>query len=181
MQRHPDAFRIRLARPDEVMRLREIEDVAGTLFSGLGLIDEELDSSFPLEDLSRLVNAGQAWVACAADDVPVGMVIASVRDGAVYLEELDVLPTHGRRGLGTRLIASVCSWARSQGYVAVTLSTFRDVPWNAPFYRRQGFRELLLSEWTPGMPAIRERESRHGLRVAARVFMRRELTDGAPS
>ena len=63
MQLHPETFRIRLARPDEVMRLREIEDIAGTLFSGLGLIDEELDSSFPLEDLSRLVNAGQAWVA----------------------------------------------------------------------------------------------------------------------
>jgi GNAT superfamily N-acetyltransferase len=180
MQLHLEAFRIRLARPDEVMRLREIEDIAGTLFSGLGLVDEELDSSFPLEELSRLVDAGQAWVACATDDVPVGMVIVSVRDDAVYVEELDVLPTHGRRGLGSRLIACVCNWARSQGYVAVTLSTFRDVPWNAPFYRKQAFRDLLPSEWTPGMAAIREREARHGLQVAARVFMRCELADRAP-
>jgi GNAT superfamily N-acetyltransferase len=170
-----ESARIRLARPDEVGRLREIEDVAGTLFSGLGLIDEELDRSFPLEDLSRLIGIGQAWVACTMDDVPVGMVLASVRDDAVYIEEMDVLPMQGRRGLGTRLLASVCAWARSQGYAAVTLSTFADLPWNGPFYRKRGFRDLSPSEWTAGMRAIREREARHGLRVAARVFMRREL------
>ena len=41
------SYHIRLARPDEVPRLREIEDEAGTLFSGLGLVDEALDVSFP--------------------------------------------------------------------------------------------------------------------------------------
>jgi hypothetical protein len=49
--------------------------------------------------------------------------------------------------------------------------------WNAPFYRKQGFRSLQPAEWTPGMRAIREREARHGLRVEARVFMRRELSE----
>jgi hypothetical protein len=77
-------FRIRLARPDEVPRLREIEDEAGTVFSGPGLIDEDLDASFPLDDLRRLVAMGQVWVGCLEDDLPVGMVIASVREGAVY-------------------------------------------------------------------------------------------------
>ena len=175
MRPGPEAVRIRPARPDEVGRLREIEDIAGTVFSGLGLIDEELDRSFPLEDLSRLISIGQAWAACTTDDIPVGMVLASVRDGDVYVEEMDVLPTHGRQGLGTRLLAFVCAWASSQGHAAVTLSTFRDLPWNGPFYRKRGFRELRPSEWTPGMRAIREREARHGLRVAARVFMRREV------
>jgi len=59
----------------------------------------------------------------------------------------------------------------------VTLSTFRDVPWNGPFYRKHGFKDLKPSEWTPGMKEIRENEARHGLLVDARVFMRRE-TDG---
>jgi GNAT superfamily N-acetyltransferase len=171
----PEDGRIRPARPDEARRLWEIEDVAGTLFSGLGLIDEALDPSFPLEDLTHLIGIGQAWVTCTTDDVPVGMVLASVRDGAVYIEEMDVLPSHGRRGLGSRMLAFVCEWARSQGYPAVTLSTFRDVPWNGPFYRKRGFRDLLPSEWTPGMRRIREREARHGLSIAARVFMRFEV------
>jgi hypothetical protein len=62
----------------------------------------------------------------------------------------------------------------------VTLSTFRDVPWNGPFYRNHGFRDLEPAEWTPGMRAIREKEAQQGLRVEARVFMRRELGGATP-
>ena len=175
MDQPPDSYRIRLARPDEIPRLREIENEAGTIFSGLGLIDEALDVSFPLGELARLVVMGQAWVACPAGGVPVGMVIASVREGTAYVEEMDVLPAHGRRGLGARLLARACAWAQAQGHPAITLSTFRDVPWNGPFYRKHGFRELPPAEWTPGMRAIREKEAQHGLHVQARVFMRRDL------
>ncbi|GAA2874744.1 hypothetical protein GCM10010472_35160 [Pseudonocardia halophobica] len=50
----------------------------------------------------------------------------------------------------------------------------RGVPWNGPFYRRNGFRDLRRDEWSPGMEAIRAAEARHGLRVDARVFMRHE-------
>lgn len=181
MGQEPTSYRIRRARPDEVPRLRAIEDAAGAMFSGLGLIDEALDVSSPLDDLARLVAMGQAWVACLEDDLPVGMVIASVREGAAYVEEMDVLPAHGRRGLGGRLLACVCAWAQAQGHAAVTLSTFRDVPWNGPFYRKHGFRDLQPAEWTAGMRAIREQEARHGLAVEARVFMRRELGGIGPA
>ena len=171
----PHSYQIRLARLGEVARLQQIENEAGALFSGLGLIDETLDLSFPLGELKRLVGLGQVWVACTADDTPVGAIISSVREGAAYVEELDVLPAHGRRGLGARLLASVCAWAEQQGLPAGTLSTFRAVPWNGPFYRKQGFRELTREEWTPGMRRIRELEATHGLHVEQRVFMRREL------
>jgi GNAT superfamily N-acetyltransferase len=170
-----DPYRLRTARPDERDRIQEIEDLAGTRFAGLGLIDESLDAGFPTAELDRLIRAGQVWVACDAADRAVGMVIASVRDDAVYVEEMDVLAEHGRRGLGGRLLGAVCTWAREQGYSAVTLSTFRDVPWNGPFYRTQGFTDLPPAAWTPGMRAIRENEARHGLRTDMRVFMRRDL------
>jgi len=179
MEQEAGTHRIRLARPDEIGRVREIEDEAGTLFAGLGLIDEALDVSFPLDDLARLVSMGQVWVAGPDGGPPVGMVIASVRDGAVYVEEMDVLPAYGRRGLGGRLLEAVCAWAQARGYSAVTLSTFRDVLWNGPFYRKHGFRDLQPAEWTPGMRAIRDQEARHGLRVQERVFMRRELSSRA--
>jgi GNAT superfamily N-acetyltransferase len=170
-----NAYRICLARSDDVPRVREIEDEAGTMFIGLGLIDEALDVSFPLDDLIRLVEAGQVWVACLADGLAVGMVIASVLDDASYVEEMDVVPAHGRRGVGACLLATVCDWAEDRGHRAVTLSTFRDVPWNGPFYRKQGFRDLRPAEWTSSMRAIRDKEARHGLHVRERVFMRREI------
>jgi predicted N-acetyltransferase YhbS len=103
------------------------------------------------------------------------MVIASVRDGTAYVEEMDVLTDHGRRGLGGRLLEAVCTWAQEQGHPAVTLSTFRDVPWNGPFYRKHGFADLAPADWTPGMHVIREQEANHGLRTEARVFMRRDI------
>ena len=170
-------YRIRLARADEVARIRQIEDEAGTMFSGLGLIDEALDPSFPLDAVARLIGERQVWVACQEDDVPVGMVIASVREGAAYIEELDVVPAHGRRGLGSRLVECVCEWAKACEYRTVTLSTFRDLPWNGPFYRKRGFRDLSPADWTADMHAIREREVQHGLRVDTRVFMRRVMIE----
>jgi 4-diphosphocytidyl-2-C-methyl-D-erythritol kinase len=172
---HCSRYRIRLARLDEVPRVREIEDEAGRAFSGLGLVDEALDVAFPLDELARLVGLGQVWVGCLEDGLAVGMVIASAREGLAYIEEMDVLPAHGRRGLGAGLLARACAWAEARGYAAVTLSTFRDVPWNGPFYRKHGFTDLPPAEWTPGMRAIREKEAHNGLRVEARVFMRREL------
>ena len=57
----------------------------------------------------------------------------------VHLEEIDVHPDHSRRGVGTRLVLHVCEWAAGQEYQLVTLTTFRDVAWNMPWYARLGF------------------------------------------
>src|SRR5436305_1030080 len=170
-------YHIRLARPDEVGMLREIEDEAGERFNGLDIFDPAMSSSFSLDEMFRLAKLDQVWVACDSNDRPVGMIIASIRCGYAYIEELDVLMEHGRQGLGTRLIQQVCKWARAQGCDAVDLSTFRDVPWNGPFYRKNGFRDLTSDEWTADMPRIREIETSQGLVPAARVFMRRGLNN----
>jgi hypothetical protein len=36
------------------------------------------------------------------------------------------------------------------GYPAVTLRTFRDVPWNGPFYLRRGFAVVDSAALSPG-------------------------------
>ena len=172
-----NSYNIRLARPTEILTMREIEDKASERFLGLGLIeDESSDSSFPLEDLARLVAEESVWVVVSSkDDVPVGMIIASERDGIGYVEELDVLTDHGRQGLGSRLLEHACAWANKKGFSAIALSTFSVVPWNAPFYRKHGFTDLAFENWTPGMQSIRLKEGELGLKLDARVFMRREL------
>ena len=59
-------------------------------------------------------------------------------------------------------------------YPAITLTTYADVPWNAPYYARRGFVEI--SEFGPGLRAEREREQQLGLdEVGPRVVMRRDL------
>jgi hypothetical protein len=81
-------YRVRLARVGEVARLREIEDEAGTIFAGLGLIDEAPDVPFPLDEPVQLVGMEQVWMACQEDDPPVGVVIASAREGVAYVDDL---------------------------------------------------------------------------------------------
>ncbi|HSZ35572.1 MAG TPA: GNAT family N-acetyltransferase, partial [Acidimicrobiales bacterium] len=75
-------------------------------------------------------------------DPPVGLCrIDAVGDGA-HLEQLSVRPEHGRHGLGRSLLRAGIDWAEARGYPELTLTTFRDVPWNGPFYASEGFVEV---------------------------------------
>jgi hypothetical protein len=72
------------------------------------------------------------------------------------------------------LVAAVCDWARFQGYGAVTLTTFRDVAWNGPFYARMGFG--VLDDLTPGLQAIRDHERAIGDDdLGPRIAMRKDV------
>jgi GNAT superfamily N-acetyltransferase len=88
---------------------------------------------------------------------------------------LDVDPDFGRRGIGRRLVEAACDWARAKGSERITLSTFRDVAWNAPFYTRLGFITLLGDELSKALQELRENERRDGLDPDKRVMMYRTL------
>jgi predicted N-acetyltransferase YhbS len=90
-----------------------------------------------------------------------------------HLEEIDVRPEHGRRGLGRRLVRAVCTWAESNGYQAVTLTTFRDVAFNMPFYARLGFEVIPSEELSTALRVVVQDETRRGLDPGRRVTMRR--------
>jgi hypothetical protein len=77
--------------------------------------------------------------------------------------------------VGRALLEHVAVRAAGAGVPALTLTTFAEVPWNAPYYRRCGFHVVEESRWTPGLRAIREREAEHGLDRWPRVAMRRDL------
>lgn len=77
----------------------------------------------------------------AQPDTVVGFVHVLERDGFAHLEQISVLPQHGRRGHGQRLVEAAKEEARQRGYDSLTLRTYADVPWNAPFYARLGFVE----------------------------------------
>jgi predicted DCC family thiol-disulfide oxidoreductase YuxK/GNAT superfamily N-acetyltransferase len=171
----PGEIRIRPALAAELPELQRVEREAGTRFRGMGLIDHLLEHSLSLPELSGHQRSGRVWVAADEHNRPVGFAVASVVGGGAHLEELDVLPQAGRRGIGTRLVATVCDWAASQGYSTITLSTFRGVPWNAPFYDRLGFRRLAPAELSPALREVRAREEHLGIALEQRVMMRREL------
>ncbi len=93
----------------------------------------------------------------------------------MHIFELSVHPVHGKKGLGRKLVEAVCDWSKDKGFEAVTLSTFRDLPWNGPFYLSCGFRELERHEWTQALLLAHYHEEDLGLPLERRCFMRREL------
>jgi GNAT superfamily N-acetyltransferase len=168
-------LRTRLARPDELARLQRIEVAAGRLFATIGMDDVAGDDPLPVARLAVYQADGRAWVSVDGDDRAVGYALACEVDGLGHLEQLSVLPAAGRQGRGAALLDAVAGWARSRLLPALTLSTFLDVPWNAPYYERHGFRVLAEHELTSGLRRLREVEAAHGLDTSRRAFMRREL------
>lgn len=172
----PDGYRIRPARENDAAACRRIEIAADELFRGLDLHDPDPDETNLTDDaLAAAARAGLLWVAVGEDDVPIGFALAAVLDGHGHLYELDVDPAHGRRGLGRRLVETVLRWAEAQGFTRVTLTTYRDVPWNAPYYERLGFRVVLPEALSPALRALVARESALGLDAGKRVVMCRDV------
>jgi len=96
-------------------------------------------------------------------------------EGEAHLELLAVRRDHGRRGIGTALVRAATLEARRRGHRRLTLSTYRDVPWNAPFYARLGFAELDRPEhWHRA--AQREERRRGLLEHGERLMMVTSLT-----
>lgn len=166
-------MRLRAARADELPALRRIEHLSGVIFRGVGMPDIADAAPIALGVLSEHQAAGRVWVAADLADRPVAFLVAEPVDASAHIAQVSVAPENARQGIGRRLIDHVDSWAAVGGLVALTLTTFRTVPWNAPYYRRLGFREL--TELTPGLSAIVAGEAAAGLDPAARVCMRREV------
>lgn len=166
---------IRQVAPDELDALRAIERAAGRWFADVGMPDIADDDPLPVDVLDRYRRAGTAWVAVDPADRPVAYLVAEFVDDAVHVEQVSVHPDHAGHGIGRSLLERAARHAVDTGVSALTLTTFEQVPWNAPYYLRCGFRVLAEADWTPGLRAIRAREAAHGLDRWPRVCMRREL------
>jgi GNAT superfamily N-acetyltransferase len=169
---------IRPPRPDELELLRDIERAAGVLFAQVGLGDVAENEPESVEALGAYLRAGRAWVV-TDDDVPVGYAVVDLVDGCAHLEQISVQPDHGGRGLGAALLEHVCEWARQQGYRSITLTTFADIAWNAPFYAKHGFRILTDADLGSELAARRAYEATLGLDPNRRVCMRRDFRSRA--
>lgn len=168
-------YYIRLAKQKDLPRLPEIERQAASRFLPYGLAETMSTLITATEALWEGLYTARLWVAVDPDDRPVGFALASVEDGDAHLDELDVLPEHGRRGLGTALVETVCQWAREAGFSAITLTTLNHIPWNAPFYRRLGFRVLHPEEYSDSQRIVLSLELNGDLPGSNRVMMCRDL------
>jgi ribosomal protein S18 acetylase RimI-like enzyme len=157
---------VRPARADELPLLAEIASRAETLFTVAGLQLPRI--VFPVD---KLPDSKAVFV---QGRPPVGFVRVEEVDGLAHIEELAVLPSHMRRGIGSALLEAACAWADGAGYPAITLITYADVAWNGPFYAARGFVEV--GALTPELVELRDWERTVGLdAIGRRIVMKRAL------
>jgi len=166
---------IRRGEMADIPWLAPIERAATLRFRGHPAFDAFWRQNFSHELFAEHVRDRTLWVVTIDDSHPVGLAFTSEIDGIAHLEEIDVHPDVAGRGIGSELLAAVAEIARVSGYRAISLSTLVDVPWNAPFYAKRGFRGLAPHELTPGLVRLQRREAAGGFPMHLRVIMRREL------
>lgn len=168
---------IRPAEPADIPHLPSVEQRAASVFDDwlaeTGLTREFLDDVTSVGEFDDARARGDLWVAVSPDEGPIGFAIVIILDGFVHLDEIDVVPEWARRGVGTALVRAVCEWAASEGYEKVTLSTFRDVPFNAPFYARLGFVPVARENLAPEHLELVKEERARGLHIDKRIVMER--------
>jgi GNAT superfamily N-acetyltransferase len=166
------------ARSRHLPLLPGIERAAAQLLRGYAsqsVLNETTDE----RTLANAAYQGRLWVALAGE-TPVGFALVEMlADDLPHLDELDVEPSHGRRGVGTALVRTVCEWATVSGFSMLTLTTFREVEWNLPFYARLGFTEIPGHLLRPELAAVVAEEASRGLVPEARAVMSYRCTPAA--
>lgn len=169
--------RVRDATPPDVALMAPIERAAGERFRSVGMDAIADDEPLPDELLRAAAAEGRLWVA-ELDGEVVGYALGErvgARGEQHHLEQVSVMPEAGGRGVGAALVERVAAWARQAGATSLTLATFRDVPWNGPWYERLGFVVVPHHELDAPLRAVRAHEVERGLDVSIRVCMRRPL------
>ncbi|GCD88353.1 GCN5 family N-acetyltransferase [Nocardioides sp. LS1] len=166
--------RLRLARPSDLRHLAAVEDSGGPMFAeAFGDDIAPVLLSPAGSGFDRALLAGFIVVADVDGEV-VGFAHVLDVEGHAHLEQISVVPEHGRRGIGSSLVAAVLEEARWQGYDEMSLCTYRDLPWNGPFYAGLGFVEV--AEIEPWQWRLHEHEIALGLEHnGARIVMTRPV------
>lgn len=162
---------LRLARPEDADAMPAIEMAAGTLFESIeGLSGIAGKHAIPADRHRRLIRKGHCLTAFV-DDRAVGFIATEPFQSELHVWEISVHPDAQQRGIGAGLMRACMVDARNSGFKAVTLTTYRDVPWNAPFYARLGFEEVTALDAHPRLAGELANEVDDGLPAERRCAM----------
>lgn len=159
---------LRLARPGDAEAMPAIERSAAGLFADEPSIDPQRTRS--AADYARLIRKGHSLVARVGEEM-VGFIATEPFSRELHIWEMDVDPRFMRRGIGSGLVRAAMIDARNTGFRALTLTTFRDLAWNGPFYARLGFDEVTALDAHPRLAGELANEIDDGLPADRRCAM----------
>lgn len=167
-------FTIRPAREDDLPALGHIERQSRSVLYGMAGLGKVAD--LPPTAIDRL-RRGACFVACNYAQTPLGFALAGRLDTDALLECLAILPEFSGGGLGRALIEEIRCWAHQTGGRGVLINTYRDIPWDAPFYARLGFVEVPHRQWSGAMHRLQREANALGHDPSRRLWMRLALDE----
>lgn len=165
-------FSIRPACLQDAALLPVIEKSAAQLFKTAPSLEWLADSDTLSEPvLICLISLGTVWVAQTDAGQVVGFICTEEFDDELHIWELSVHADFQRMGIGKRLVQEAYKHASDRGLSALTLTTFSDVSWNAPWYAQLGF-QIVSAPVEQRLRQLLDAEVKHGLPASRRVAMR---------
>ena len=168
-------FSIRRARFADIPFLGPVERSAAELFRSANLEFLVDGSTVDPKLLAAMIDAQHLWVACDYMDHPIGFSGGEHIDGNFHLVEISVAQDFQGKGVGRSLMERMEIDVRREGFKSMTLTTFRSLAWNGPWYSRLGFDEVNPLEMGRTYMGILEDERQHGFDMSARCVMRKIL------
>lgn len=161
---------IRPARSEHLAALRAIELAAFETLRQTGAVSGAPVAN-SLDALHQLCREGVLLVAFAPGDIPVGFAGAEITENWLHIAEADVHPDWQRQGVGRRLMHALLAEGKARGLNGASLTTDRNVPFNAPFYASLGFAIVEGNAISPRLKALLAAETLAGLDPKRRVAM----------
>lgn len=183
------AWHIQRARPGQALarRLLAIEYACSHSFLFVGLSRVAWRPLPSLASYRKALSEERVWVGGLAPSDPsnghssqrlgpLGFCLATGSGQDLHIDEIDVLPSWQNQGLASALLQHLADEARAQGLRRLTLTTFVDVPWNAPFYARRGFVRIAPDAGNPSVAREWQRLIDKGIDARSRCAMALDLT-----
>jgi GNAT superfamily N-acetyltransferase len=159
--------------------LPQVERSAAQAFRTIPDLDWIADDDVQSSEAHRLASqVGSSWVVVDESDRPFGFLTAERFDAELHIWALAVERNRQGQGAGRALLEAAIAHAHELELAAVTLTTFRAVPWNEPLYAHFGFTTLAPEALGPRLFHILEREKSNGLPGDRRCAMRLDLHPG---
>jgi GNAT superfamily N-acetyltransferase len=165
---------IRIATDHDASLLPDIERSSGEIFRQWPGLEWIADDTVQSQQQHRaLIADGIALVAEVQGAGIAAFLNGEMTPDALHILQIAVHRDQQRQSIGRKLIEAAQQLAIDRGIKALTLTTFRNVPWNEPYYRRLGFVTLASTELNPRLKAILHSEGQAGMPIAQRCAMRK--------
>jgi GNAT superfamily N-acetyltransferase len=167
---------IRAANDRDASLLPDIERSSGEIFRQWPGLEWIADDTVQSQEQHRaLIADGIALVAEVQGAGIAAFLNGEVAPDALHIWQIAVHRDRQRNGIGRTLIEAAQQLAIDRGIKTLTLTTFRNVPWNEPYYRRLGFVTLDSVELNPRLKAVLHAEGQAGMPIAQRCAMQKSL------